>query len=144
MRAWLRAHVIAGSPPEQPLRILLHQRLVDACDAGDRRLKEQHGPPGAGRARAENGRKRGLLKLLGIRRSRVSETDDTRRRRHERPEIPHEMTDEIVVEFLALLGPDLGAEGKAILSRVARDAPAWLVSLIDGLLTSIMSLCPCH
>ena len=132
LRAWLRAHVIAGSPPGQPLRILLHQRLADACTAEDRRLKEEGGPPGAGGAPAENGRKRGLLELLRIRRSRVPEIGDARQQRRERPEIPHEMRDEIVVEFLALLGADLGAQGRTILSRVAREAPAWLSPAVDA------------
>jgi len=43
--------------------------------------------------------------------------------RRDRPELPHDITEEIVVELLALLGPDLGG-GEAILSRVARDAPS--------------------
>ena len=137
LRSWLRAHVIAGTPAEQPLRILLRKRLLDACAAGDQRLAEERESPRATRMTVEDGRKRGLLERMGIRRSRVPETGHVRRRQRERSEIPHEMKDELVVEFLALLGPDLGPDGKAILSRVARDAPAWLGPAVDAHLAGL-------
>ena len=56
-------------------------------------------------------RHRGLFTEIGYPRSRP---------RRNRQEIPSEITVEIMVELLALLGPDLGEEGEAILRRVAR------------------------
>ena len=137
LRAWLRAHVVAGTPAEQPLRILLRKRLLDACAAGDQRLAEEREPVRATHTTVEDGRKRGLLERLGIRRRRVPETGNERRRQRERPQIPHEMKDEVVVEFLALLGPDLGDDGKLIFSRIARDAPAWLAPAVDAHLAGL-------
>ena len=55
------------------------------------------------------------------------------RRRRQRPEVPHEVTDETVLELLALLGPDLGGDGEAILRRVARDAPESLFPAVEEL-----------
>ncbi len=40
-----------------------------------------------------------------------------------------------MVELLALLGPDLGEDGEAVLRRVAPDAPAWVGPAVDGVLT---------
>ena len=60
-----------------------------------------------------------------------------RTRHRERPEIPHEITDDMMVEFLALLGPDLGDQGEEILRRVARDAPAHLGPAVEELGTGL-------
>ena len=56
-------------------------------------------------------------------------------RRRQRPEVPHEIKDEIVLELLALLGPDLARDGEAILHRVAQDAPSWLAPAVEKLFT---------
>jgi hypothetical protein len=56
-------------------------------------------------------------------------------RRRARREMPREITSEIMVELLALLGPDLGAQGEAVLCRVAQDAPSWLCPAVEELLT---------
>ena len=57
------------------------------------------------------------------------------RRARQRPEVPREITDEVVLELLALLGPDLGDDGEAILRRVAKDAPSWLAPAVEELYT---------
>ena len=49
--------------------------------------------------------------------------------------MPREITDEVTLELLALLGPDLGDDGEAILRRVAKDAPSWLAPAVEELLT---------
>ena len=49
--------------------------------------------------------------------------------------MPREIRDKVVLELLALLGPDLGEDGEAILRRVARDAPSWLAPAVEELLT---------
>ena len=57
------------------------------------------------------------------------------RRRQQRPEVPRVCRDEVFLELLALLGPDLGDEGEAILLRVARDAPSSLAPAVEELFT---------
>ena len=49
----------------------------------------------------------------------------------------HEAVDEIVLELLALLGPDVGDDGEAILRRVAKDAPWQLGPAVDKFLTGV-------
>ena len=46
-----------------------------------------------------------------------------------------EITDELALELLALLGPDLGDEGEVILRRIARDSARHLGPAVDGFLT---------
>ncbi|MBK9436347.1 MAG: hypothetical protein IPN52_15140 [Micrococcales bacterium] len=55
------------------------------------------------------------------------------RRRRERTEIPREITDEIVVELLATLGPDLSSDGETILRRLAQAAPSRLAPAVENL-----------
>ena len=57
------------------------------------------------------------------------------RHRRQRPEVAHELTDAIVLELLALLGPDLGNDGEAILRRVAQDAPSEIAPAVEELFT---------
>ena len=57
------------------------------------------------------------------------------RQRRQRPEVPCECRDEVFLELLALLGPDLGEEGKAILLRVAQDAPSSLAPAVEEIFT---------
>ena len=135
LRDWLRAHVVANTAAGHSLRILLRERLVEACAAADRRLV--HTQEAAAAALAE----RSLEEVESKRRFVESHPElfleigyDGRRRRA-RPEVPHEITNEIVVELLALLGPDLGDDGETILRRVARDAPSTLAPAVEEFLT---------
>ena len=50
-------------------------------------------------------------------------------------DLPREITDEIIVELLALLGPDLRQDGEAILRRIALEAPAYLWPAVEKLYT---------
>ena len=59
------------------------------------------------------------------------------RRRRKRPEIPREYTDKVFLELLALLGPDIGDNGEAILRRVAQDAPWSLAPAVEEPLTDL-------
>lgn len=135
LRDWLRAHVVAETPAEHPLRVLLRGRLVEACSVADRRLAEERKTTAAARtARTpeeleEHGRR------MGSQRGLMSEMGDGGRRRRQRPEIAPEITDKIVIELLALLGSDIGDDGDAILRRVARDAPQYLAPAVEELLT---------
>ena len=64
-----------------------------------------------------------------------TEIGHPRSRRRQHPEVPTEIKDKVVVELLALLGPDLGAEGEAILRRVGKHAASWLAPALEEVLT---------
>ena len=67
----------------------------------------------------------------------VSQIAYGRRRRRQRPEVPYECRDEVFLELLALLGPDLGGQGEAILLRVAQDSPSSLAPALEELFTDV-------
>ena len=135
LRDWLHGHVIAKTAAGHRLRIRLRERLVEACAEADRRLAAVQEAQAAARAA------RTPEEIEQERRWRerhdylFTEIGYGGRRRRPRPEVPHEITDEVVLELLALLGPDLGDDGEAILLRVARDAPSWLAPAVEELLT---------
>ena len=173
LRDWLRAHVVAKTRAGHPLRILLRERLIEACAAGDRRLaKERLAKEKEAADATSPDEKAPLVREGGLRllkrllfavrrlvgwavgrgaRSPVQIEKERRsagshndlfveigyggRRRRQRPEVPREITDAIVVEVLALVGPDLGNDGEAILCRVARDAPSRLAPAVEELFT---------
>ena len=131
LREWLSGHAFAGTPAGHPLRILLRKRLVEACAAGDRRLVEQREAAAAARAaRAPEDIER-VRQIAESHPELFSEIGYGGRRRRHRPEVPRECRDEVFLELLALLGPDLGEDGERILRRVARDAPSWLAPAVD-------------
>ena len=136
LRSWLRAHVVTNTPASNPLRVLLRDRLVEACAAADRRFAKKQAALAAehaARTPDEIERERRFEEKYAW---AVPEIGYGGRRRRGRPGIPHEITDEIVLELLGLLGPDLGHEGEAILRRVARDAPGWLAPAVDDFFSS--------
>ena len=132
LRDWLQGHVLTNTAPGHPLRILLCERLVEACAAADRRLAEKREAAVAARTPEQVEQDRRFVEDHSM---LFSEIGYGGRNRRQRPEIAREITDEIVLELLALLGPDLGAAGEAILRRVAQDAPAWLAPAVEELLT---------
>ena len=126
LRKWLRSHVVARSGAGHRLRIVLRQRLVEACAAADRLAEERAAAAAERAARAPEQERRFMESHSAL----FAEIGYGGRRR-QRPEIPHEITDAIVLELLALLGPDLGTDGEAILCRVARDAPWRLAPALE-------------
>ena len=131
LRDWLHVHVVASTCAGHPLRIRLRERLVETCAAGDRRLAEEREAAAAKRAARtaeEIDRER---RFVESNRELFSEVGYGGRRPRQRPEVPREITDKVVLELLALLGPDLGEHGEAILRRVARDAPSWLAPAVE-------------
>ena len=138
LRAWLRAHVIDGTAKGHPLRIVLRQRLVEACVAADRRLAAEREAAAAEPATPKTvitQERRDLVERLESQSKLLSLIGLGRRRRRQRSEVPSEIKHQLVLELFALLGPDLGEEGEAILRRVAHDAPAWLGPAVDEFLT---------
>jgi len=132
LRGWLRGLAAAREPEGHPLRKVLREKLAAHVEAADRRLAESR------RLEAER---------LAARTPEQIATDDDRvraasslgslgrRRRAQRPDVPHELIEDELLEQLALLGADLGDEGEALLRRVASDAPHHLAPAVDGLLT---------
>ena len=128
---WLCGHAFVGTPAGHPLRILLRERLVEACAAADRRLAEQREAEAVDRASRTSEdieRERRFVERYG---ALSPEIGYSGRRRRKRPEVPYECQDDIFVELLALLGPDLGAQGEAILRRLAQDAPSSLAPAVE-------------
>lgn len=138
---WLRALVVSSVPAGYALREQMRTRLLELCAAAEDRLRAEEEARAAARAaitdeqreaqlqvRREAVRKAGkkwpIMGEIGYPRSRP---------RRERPMISREITDEAVVEFLALLGPDLGEEGEAMLRRVADAAPEDLAPAVEGI-----------
>ena len=131
LRDWLRGHLVAETPAGHELRARLRERLVSACAEADRRLAEQREAEAARRASQPQDEQEGLRRVMEQTMPLFTETGFGGRRRRDRPEVPREITDEIVIELLALLGPDLGEDGEGILLRVARDAPWQLAPAVE-------------
>ena len=133
LRDWLRAHVIADTDVGHPLRIRLREHLLEACAEGDRRLTEERDAAEAARAARtpeEIERERQFMEEHSVLFSEIG-YDGQIPRRKRRNELSREITDDVVVELLALLGPDLGDDGERILRRVAVDAPLSLGPAVE-------------
>ena len=135
LRDWLRALIIADTPGGHALRARLRARLVAACAAADLRLTEEREAAAAARAAHSPEEIEAERKFMERNRPLFTAIGYPRTRRRERPEVPHEITDGIMVELLALLGPDLARDGEIVLRRVAEDAPSWLCPAVEELLT---------
>ena len=135
LREWLSGHAFVRTPVGHPLRILLRERLVETCNAGDRRLVERQKAATAD-VRSTEDMKR-VPQIAENHPELFSEIGYGGRRRRQRPEVPPEYKDEDILELLALLGPDLGDEGESILRRVAQDAPSWLAPTVEESFTGL-------
>ena len=131
LRDWLRGNVSEDTAIGDPLRILLRERLVSTCAAADRRLAERRESEAARRATRSPQEIERQRQFMERHKAMFTEIGVGGRRRRERPEVPGEITAEIVLELLALLGPDLGDDGEEILLRVARDAPWHLEPVVE-------------
>lgn len=132
LRGWLRDLVLVGEPSGHRLRIALRERLAARVAAGDERLAESRRQKEARLAARtpeevaeDEARARELQAMMSLSLGR-------RRRRRDWRELPSELTDEALLEKLALLGADLGDDGEALLRRVAADAPHCLSPAVEG------------
>ena len=92
LRGWLRGHVVANTGAGHRLRILLRERLVEACAAADRRLAEEREAAEAARAARtpeEVEQERQFLERHSV---LFSEIGYGERRPRQRPEVPREIT----------------------------------------------------
>lgn len=135
LRDWLRALVFANTPAGSGLRVRLGERLTAACAAADRRLEEARAAAAAARAARTAEEIEKEREFVERNRELFTEIGYPRSRRRQHPEVPTDIKNKIVVELLALLGPDLGVEGEAILQRVGQHAASWLAPAVEEVLT---------
>jgi hypothetical protein len=135
IRDWLRAHVLQGTPAGQATRVALRDTILDRCAENERVLDEQEAARQAELAArtpeevaADEERRKKFAAISGVSMSR-------RRRRRPEPtrHRPYQWIDDAQVEHLALLGPDLGPGGEAILRRIAEDEPHSLEHAVEPL-----------
>lgn len=133
IRDWLRSLIAANVPAGDALREQLRAQLVSWCAAADQRQQEARAAAEAARA-ARTPEEIERDERLAAQSALFQEIGYPRSRRRQRRDVPHEITDKVTVELLALLGPDLGDEGEAILRRIASDAPWDLGPAVEGVL----------
>lgn len=133
IRDWLRAHVLQDTPAEQPTRIALRDAILEQCAENERVLDEQEADRQAQLAArtpeeiaADEEQERKFASIT------VPMTRHRRRRPEPTRHRPYQWIREAQVEHLALLGPDLGPEGEAILRRIAEDEPHSLDHAVES------------
>lgn len=135
-RSWLRPLLMTGKQAGEPTRIKLREHLVEFVAAGDRRLAEIAEQQAAALA-ARTAEEKAADKEQQNRIQRISGISGGSRRRRRYVELPEELISESTMELLALLGPDLGADGEDLLRRVAADDPYRLAPALEPGLTGL-------
>ena len=130
LKDWLRGHVVAGTPTGHPARVRLRERLIEAYAEADRRLEGRLRAQAAARSENDSGPAHQLEQVHPE--LFVSQLEYGRSPRRERPQVPSVCRDQDYIELLALLGPDLGDEGEAILMRMAQDTPSSLAPGVEA------------
>lgn len=131
LREWLQALVAADAPAGHPLRERLRDHLVEFCAAAAERLRIEREEQAAKQAELSDEQRTQRSSLPPMLMGEVGFPRSRRRRR--RRELAREVTDEVVIELLALLGPDLGHPGEDILQKVADNEPARLHPALEGI-----------
>lgn len=134
IRDWLRTLIISKAPAGHAVRATLRDRIVarvanaDAeADAAAQATADALAARTPQQIAEDDARARRIPAMSSI-------GFERRRPRTRRQYLPHELTDDPVVEQLGLLGPDLGPTGEALLRRIAENAPARLEPAVDALL----------
>ena len=135
LREWLHGHVFYDTPTGHPLRIELREHLVGAYAEGESRLAEQREAAAAASSSRTQEEIDRVRQLEESHPELFTEIGSGGRNRRHRPEVPRECRDEVFLELLALLGPDLGEDGARVLLRVAQDAPWLLAPTVEEPLT---------
>lgn len=142
IRDWLRAHALQGTCAGEPTRIALRDSILDRCSNSERVLDEQVAARQA---------------KLALRTPEEIQVDEERWKKFAAesdefvsPRFPREPEPtrhrpsrwirEAEVEHLALLGPDLGPDGEALLRRLAEDEPHLLEHAVEPFLAG-RSIC---
>jgi len=128
---WLRAHVLFWTPAGQSTRIQVRDEILRQCADRERALDEEEAArraelaartPEQVAADEEQAQRFAAPRVLSGRRRRRT---PARRR-------PYLWIDDAQIEHLALLGPDLGPDGAAILRRIADDDPYKLEHAVEA------------
>lgn len=136
VRDWLRALVLSRAPSDHPVRIALRSGIVEECAASERDLDEKEADRQAKLAAR-------TPEQIAADEARHKEFDVMRqgslggRRRRRKKSARHrtyQWIGDARIEQLALLGPDLGQSGEAILRRIAEDEPQSLDHAVEPLL----------
>jgi len=136
IRDWLQGHVFRRTPNGRPTRLALARAIADRCAQIERKLDRQEAEAiakQAARSPEEIAADEERLKKLAA----VTSFNSGSRRQHRQPirRRPHEWIDESSIAHLALLGPDLGSQGEAILRRIAKDGPNSLAPAVETAFT---------
>jgi hypothetical protein len=130
IRDWLIGHVWRRTARGQPTRIVVAHMIAEQCAKNERELDRQEAVFLAAQAArspeeiaAEEEQFRRFVPSFSTARGRRRRLLNRRR--------PFEWIDEFSVTHLALLGPDLGPQGKAILQRIANDEPNFLQPAVE-------------
>jgi len=139
IREWLRALSFTFLEAGHPQRVRLRERLASWCEEGRRRLeehkREQEQVAEARARRKPTPEEIERERIVSENQALFREIGFGGRRRRRREEVPRELTDDTVLELLALLGPDLGEEGERLLREVAEHAPSDLAPAVDEMFT---------
>jgi len=129
--AYLQALVFAATQPG-PVRAGLRSTIVKECAANQRRLVKQDAaraaelaartPEQVAAAEAESK----VFNVFG-----TSPMSGRRKRRSRAAHRAHEWITDEQIQHLGLLGPDLGADGEAILRQIASDDPYKLQKVVE-------------
>ncbi|OZF33769.1 hypothetical protein CH295_12625 [Rhodococcus sp. 14-2483-1-2] len=133
VRDWLRAHIAADTPAGSDLRVELCAQLVARCAAADERQRAEKAAVKAARA-ARTPDKVERDKRMAAQSHMFREIGYPRSRPRRRRELPREVTDKVMVELLALLGPDLSDDGEVLLRQVADESAIDLGPAVEGAL----------
>ncbi|WP_421118565.1 hypothetical protein ACE2AJ_14470 [Aquihabitans daechungensis] len=134
IRDWLRSHVLRGTVAGQATRLALAGTIVARCVENERVLDEEDAAKAAALAArapeevaADEARRKQIPSFPSFPSRRRRRPEPTRRRRYL-------WISDDEIEQLALLGPDLGSDGEAILRRIAEDEPHALDHVVEPLL----------
>ncbi|MCU1487391.1 MAG: hypothetical protein JWN67_4137 [Actinomycetia bacterium] len=139
IRDWLQAHTLQGTPAGHPVRMALRDRILKRC-AENERVLDEHEAEQQARLAARTPEEIAADEEQRKRFAAVSSFSMSRRRR-KRPEPPRRRPylwiRDPQIEHLALLGPDLGADGEAILRRIAEDEPHSLDHAVEPIFAGL-------
>lgn len=139
IRDWLQAHALQGTPTGHPVRIALRDRIVKRCAENERELDrvqaEQQAKlaartPEEVAADEEQRNKYAAISSFSMSRRRRKRPTSTRHR-------PYQWIRDPQIEQLALLGPDLGSAGEAILRRIGEDEPHSLDHAVEPIFAGL-------
>jgi hypothetical protein len=133
LRGWLRGLVFQDIPAGQPLRVRLRERLLafaERAEVADQERRREADAARAARVADQSDQGTARTSRRFPQRAVLGGGDGRTRRR---PTLPRPIRDDLFLELLALLGPDLGEAGEQFLRRIADDAPGDLAPALEAI-----------